>query len=198
MKRNFLIAAMAAMALTTGPMTSGSALGQDFSEGSKAQEWPLAADQTPALFEAKVVDILCELSGDCPADCGAGRRQLGLLRSADGVLVLPAKNAQPIFSGAVADLAPYCGQTVQVDGMMVTAENGPGAYYHVQRIKGPQDDAFVATNRFSKEWIRNNQAVLNKPGRWFNKDPRITSRIEKEGRLGLGPEADAAFAKEWF
>ena len=52
-----------------------SAVAQDFSAGSEAESWNLYAEQ-PARFEAKVVDALCELTGDCPADCGAGKRQL--------------------------------------------------------------------------------------------------------------------------
>ena len=189
-------------ALALASALAAPAAAQDFSKGSKANTgWPLSAEQTKALFKAKVVDILCELSGDCPENCGEGRRQLGLLRAADNVLVLPAKNTQPIFTGAVIDLAPYCGQTVEVDGVLITAEEQTGAYYMVQRIKGPNDEKFRPTNRFSKVWIENNKddkAVMSRPGRWFNKDERIVSRIEKEGRLGLGPEADAAFAKEWF
>ncbi|MEM9725331.1 MAG: hypothetical protein AAF909_07705 [Pseudomonadota bacterium] len=171
----------------------------DFSEGSAANTgWPLLPDQEKARFTATVVDVLCELMGDCPEDCGAGRRQLGLLRSADGVLVLPVKNVQPIFTGAVIDLIGYCGQTVEVDGVMLILEDAPKPFYFVQRIKGEDDEAFRPTNQFSQHWIANNQEVLSKPGRWFNKDPRITSRIEAEGRLGLGPEADAAYIEEWF
>ncbi|MEL7126991.1 MAG: hypothetical protein AAGK30_12190, partial [Pseudomonadota bacterium] len=48
---------------------------QDFSEGSEARSWNLYAE-VPAKFEAKVVDLVCEFTGDCPADCGAGKRQL--------------------------------------------------------------------------------------------------------------------------
>src|SRR3546814_5727088 len=55
-----------------------------------ANSWGLPSEEI-VRFEAKVVDVLCELNGDCPADGGAGRRQLGLL-SDDGTLVLPVKN----------------------------------------------------------------------------------------------------------
>ena len=43
-----------------------------------AEEWGLPGEEV-VRFEAKVVDILCELTGDCPADCSDGTRQLGLL-----------------------------------------------------------------------------------------------------------------------
>ena len=64
-----------------------------------ADEWGLPEEKV-ARFEAKVVDILCELTGDCPDGCGGGQRQLGLLTD-DGRLVLPLKNFTP-FSGAAA------------------------------------------------------------------------------------------------
>ena len=99
----------AALTLAAAPLAA-----QDFSAGSEAQSWNLYAE-VPALFDATVVDIMCDLTGDCPADCGGGERQLGLKRSADGAMVLAMKNNQPAFTGAVVDLLPYCGQDVTVD-----------------------------------------------------------------------------------
>ncbi|PKP62941.1 MAG: hypothetical protein CVT86_06490, partial [Alphaproteobacteria bacterium HGW-Alphaproteobacteria-8] len=46
-----------------------------FSAGSQAAEWGLVGEEK-ALFSAREVDILCEIAGDCPAECGAGARQL--------------------------------------------------------------------------------------------------------------------------
>ena len=66
-----------------------------------------------------MTDAVCALTGDCPADCGAGLRQMVLIREADGVMVLAMKNTQPIFTGATVDMALWCGQTVTVDGLMV-------------------------------------------------------------------------------
>jgi hypothetical protein len=43
------------------------AMAQDFSQGSEAKPWNLYAE-VPARFEAKVVDILCEMTGDCAAE----------------------------------------------------------------------------------------------------------------------------------
>ena len=42
------------------------AAAQDFSAGSQASSWDLLGEQ-PARFEAEVVDVLCQLAGDCPA-----------------------------------------------------------------------------------------------------------------------------------
>ena len=50
-----------------------------------AEEWGLPNEEK-ARFEAKVVDMLCELTGHCVPDCGGGKRQLGLLTD-KGVLV---------------------------------------------------------------------------------------------------------------
>ena len=66
-----------------------------------AEEWGLPEEKI-ARFEAKVVDVLCELSGDCPKNCGSGKRQLGLI-DGDGKLILPLKNSV-IFAGAAAEL----------------------------------------------------------------------------------------------
>lgn len=172
------------------------AFAQDFSEGSNARSWNLYAE-VPATFEAKVVDVLCELTGDCPADCGAGKRQLGLIRTADGVMVLPLKNSQPAFTGAAVDLAPFCGQTVKVDGLMLDdpdllAKN----LYQVQTITSA-DGETVKANQFTKKWAAEHPEAKGK-GAWFRRDPRIKADIAENGYLGLGLEADAAFIADWF
>ncbi|MEQ6248796.1 hypothetical protein ABMC89_07895 [Sulfitobacter sp. HNIBRBA3233] len=169
---------------------------QDFSAGSEAKPWNLYAEQ-PARFEARVVDLLCTFTGNCPEDCGAGRRQLGLERVADGVLVLPMKNAQPAFSGAAVDLVPYCNQTVEVDGLMIVDPDlGADNIYLVQRIK-PSGGDWTAANRWTRDWADNNPDAPGK-GPWFRRSPRILAEIERNGYLGLGPEADAAYIKELF
>jgi chaperone required for assembly of F1-ATPase len=42
-----------------------------------AEEWGIDGEEK-ARLTVKVVDIACELSGNCPAKCGEGKRQLGL------------------------------------------------------------------------------------------------------------------------
>lgn len=93
--------------LWTLALIASPAMAQDFSDGSEANEWGLFGEQK-ARFEARVVDPLCELAGECEAECAEGR-QMALIRAADDVMVMPLKNTQPVFSGAAADLAPYCG-----------------------------------------------------------------------------------------
>lgn len=59
-------------------LVAAPALAEDYSAGSEAKSWNLLGEEK-ARFTAKVVDLLCELGGDCADNCGEGRRQLGLL-----------------------------------------------------------------------------------------------------------------------
>jgi hypothetical protein len=182
---------IAALALIANPLTA-----QDFSEGSKARSWNLYAEQ-PATFEATVVDVLCTLTGNCPDNCGDGTRQLGLIRSVDDVMVLPLKNNQAAFTGAASDLAAYCGQTIQVDGLMIEDEDlNAKNLYMVQKIKAASGD-WVKASQATKIWAKQFPEAKGK-GAWFRRDPRIKEIIGREGYLGLGLEADAAFIEENF
>ncbi len=174
------------------------AFAQDFSAGSEAATWNLYAEQ-PARFEARVVDILCEITGDCPADCGAGKRQLGLLRSADGALVYPNKNNQPVFSGAANELQPYCGQEVEVDGLMISDPDIAGAtnIYQLQKIRALGAPDWVKANRWTKDWQAANPTSTGKEP-WFRRDPRVNADLAQTGYLGLGLDVDAAFIKDLF
>jgi len=188
MMRAFLIAALA---LVAAPLAA-----QDFSENSKAKSWNLYAE-VPALFDAKVVDAMCEITGDCPANCGDGDRQLALLRGADNVMVMALKNNQPAFTGAVVDLLPFCGQDVTVDGLMIEDADFPVRnVYLVQRIKSGDAD-WAKASKFTRDWAAKNPEAKGK-GPWFRRDPRIKERIEAEGYLGLGLEVDAEFIEYLF
>ncbi|WP_295317403.1 hypothetical protein [Roseobacter sp.] len=180
-----------AILLCAGPVSA-----QDFSEGSEAKTWNLYAE-APARFEATVVDILCELTGDCPQDCGDGMRQLGLVRTADNVMVLPMKNSQPAFTGAAAELAPFCNQVIEVDGLLIEDEDlGASNIYLVQRIKAGDAD-WIKANTWTKKWAERHPEAAGK-GPWFRRDPRVNEVIGREGYLGLGPEADETYAEENF
>ncbi|GIT89658.1 hypothetical protein JANAI62_08570 [Jannaschia pagri] len=169
---------------------------QDFSEGSEARSWNLYAE-VPARFTATVTDPLCELAGQCTPDCGGGRQQLVLLREADGAMVFPLKNGQPAFTGAAVELAPFCGQTVEVDGLMIDdPEIGAVNVYLVQRIR-PEGGEWRRANQWTKDWATRHPEAAG-DGPWFRRDPRVLSEIEREGYLGLGAEADAAFIADWF
>ena len=185
------VAAVLALAL------AAPAAAQDFSEGSEAKEWGLFGERK-ARFAATVTDVVCALTGECAPDCGAGLRQMALIREADGAVVLALKNGQPAFSGATYDLAPFCGQRVEVDGVMIgepdfTPAAAGAPLYMVQRIR-PMGGEWQAADRFTRAWRERNPEAGE--GEWFRNDPRIGARIEAEGYLGLGPDADAAFIGE--
>jgi len=183
---------LAAAALAAAPLAA-----QDFSEGSEARSWNLYAEQ-PARFGARVVDVLCELTGDCPADCGGGTRQMGLVRSVDGVMVLALKNNQPNFMGAAAELAPFCNQTVTVDGLLLDDPDlGAKHVYQVQTILPEGASEPVKADTAAKRLAEANPEATG-DGPWFRRDPRINAIIAEEGYLGLGLAEDERYAEENF
>ena len=155
-----------------------------------AESWGLAGEQT-ARFEATVVDLLCELTGDCPADCGAGKRQLGLLKD-DGTLVLPLKN-QVIFAGAAAELIGFCDRRVVADGLFVT--NRGHTIFALQFVKPLPDGKWQRANRFLPKWAAANGVGPKSATarRWFENDPRVKDLVARDGKLGLGLEADRKY-----
>lgn len=176
--RHLTLAAVVAAAL----LTSGAARAAD--------SWGLPGEEI-VRFEAKVVDVLCELAGDCPAQCGAGTRQLGLLKD-DGTLVLPLKN-QTFFSGAVDELIDFCAQRVVADGLMVT--NRGYTIFALQFVKAAPDGKWRRADRFLSKWAKRNglDPKDKKVKRWFENDPRVEALIARDGKLGLGLEADRKF-----
>ena len=177
-------------------MFASSVSAQDFSENSEAKSWKLYAE-VPARFEAKVVDLVCELTGDCPADCGAGKRQMGLLRTADNQMVFPMKNSQSVFAGAAVEFQPFCNQIVEVDGLMIDdPEIGANNVYLVQRIKADGAD-WIKANQWSKQWAKENPEAEGK-GPWFRRDLRVKEIIATEGHLGLGLDVDKKYIEENF
>lgn len=190
MIRKMKIAAL--VALLAGPGTA-----QDFAfeAGSEAKSWNLYAEE-PARFAATVVDLLCELTGDCADNCGGGARQLGLVRSVDDVLVYPNKNAQTAFSGATVDLLPYCGQEIEVDGLLLYDDFlGAQNIYLVQRILPPGTEEWVAANNWTKAWAEAHPEAAGR-GPWFRRDPRVLSEIAAEGYFGLGLAVDEEIKNE--
>ncbi|MDZ4094226.1 MAG: hypothetical protein U1D35_04875 [Paracoccaceae bacterium] len=188
---NRILASLATVAFASA------ALAQDFSVNSEAKSWNLYAE-TPARFEARVVDVLCDLTGDCPADCGEGRRQLGLLRKADGVMVLPAKNAAQVFAGAANELQPFCGKAVEVDGLLLDDPDiGAKNIYQIQKIRAVGAPEWIPANRWVKDWEARTPAAAGK-GPWFRRDPRIAARIAADGYFGLGLETDSQVIADLF
>ena len=116
-----------------------------------AEEWGIEHEKI-ARFEAKVVDIACELSGDCPANCGGGKRQLGLLKD-DGTLILPVKNVD-IFAGAVNDLIGFCQKRIVADGLLINNPKIP--LFALQFKKLAPDGKWSRADQFGKDWSKAN------------------------------------------
>lgn len=147
-----------------------------------ADNWDIDHEEK-ARFEAKVVDVLCELSGDCPANCGGGKRQFGLLKD-DGTLILAVKNADP-FAGTAVDLVQFCGKRIIADGLLIKNPKMP--LFALQFKKLAPDGKWSRANWFTKEWAKRNGAApgSKKANSWFRSDPTVKALIKKDGVFGI-------------
>ena len=164
MKAIAIIFAVAVLAYTPG--------------GFAAEKWGIDGEEK-ARFEAKVVDIACELSGNCPANCGGGKRQLGLLRD-DGSLLLVAKNFD-IFAGGTADLIAFCGKRIVADGLLIKSPKMPLFALQFKRLA--PDGKWSRANKFAKDWSKANGG--KKGARWFRNDARTKNEISANGVFGI-------------
>lgn len=166
-------------------------LGMTFAGTAQAaQEWGLPEEEV-VRFEAQVVDILCELTGDCPQNCGGGTRQLGLIND-DGVLILPLKNMTP-FSGAAAELVDLCGKRVEADGLFTT--NRGYKVFALQFVREAPEGKWRRANRFLNKWAAKNGVAVGgaEAKQWFRNDPVVKRLIGEQGKLGLGVEVDKQY-----
>ena len=152
-------------------------------EGRAADKWGLP-DEEVVRFDAQVVDLLCELNGDCPANCGSGARQLAL-KTDDGNIVLPAKNVVP-FAGTAAELVDFCGQRVTADGLLTT--NRGATLFVLQFVRQAPDGKWRRANRFLSKWAKKNGVAPDsaQAKQWFRNDPAVKDLIDRQGKLGLG------------
>ena len=151
-------------------------MGLFISPAFAADEWGIPHEKA-ATFKAKVVDILCELTKDCPANCGDGKRQLGLLTD-DGKLIPVLKNIDP-FAGGVKELIGYCNKTITADGLIV---NNPKMTMFVIQNSGPAGGKLSPANKFGKDWAKANPG---KPAdEWYAHDKQIKAVLAKDGILG--------------
>ena len=168
---------------------------EEYSEGSKAKEFGLIEEEK-ATFSGKVVDLLCELSGDCPENCGNGERTMGIIREGDNRLIPVLKNAQFSFNGPIDDLLPYCNKTVDVDGLLVgDSEIYNAKFYMVQLIREAGAEEWQKANKWTKAWRKRNPEAKGK-GPWFRRDPRVLKQVEANGYFGVGLEADEKYRAE--
>jgi hypothetical protein len=141
-----------------------------------AEPWGLEGESV-ATIRVKVVDLLCAIGGSCPADCGAGRRQMGLLTE-DGKLRAAVKGSVD-FAGPALDLASYCGRTIWVDGLLV--ENPKMTLFFVQNLREREDQPWQATEAFATAWSARN----GKSDAWMRADPDVKAIIAAEGVFGI-------------
>lgn len=141
-----------------------------------AEAWGIEGEK-PVEFWARVVDIACTLKNDCPPDCGGGKRLLGLMTE-DGKLRAAVK-ASVDFGGAVRDLLPWCGKTIQVDGLLI--ENPAITMVMVQRMRENSGQEWIRTEAFQRDW----EARNGKAEEWFRKDPLANKVIAEDGVYGV-------------
>jgi hypothetical protein len=144
--------------------------------GFAAEPWNLPGEKE-LVVEGKVVDLLCELAGDCPPGCGEGSRQLGLL-TAEGRLI-PAIKGNVLFAGPVLDLLPFCGRTVQADGLLI--ENPQMPVYFVQALRERADRPWQPADAFMTAWT----AANGEAPEWQRADPLVRDVIARKGKLGV-------------
>ena len=168
--------------LRCGRLCGGGLHGDRPGSPSAANSWGLP-DEVEARFDAKVTDVLCVLSGDCPEDCGAGNRLIGLLQD-DGTLVLPLKNAGP-FTGPTVDLIPFCNQRVTVDGLV----HDQLRRHHLRgSVRAARRRQVARRQRLRPPMGRKErdlEAKDKKARRWMRHDEQILELIEEQGVLGL-------------
>ena len=140
-------------------------------------------DEKPLQITGKVVDIACNLTRQCPPNCGEGKRQLGLVTD-QGVLYLVAKSSA-IFAGAVTDLLPFCDKQIEIDGS-TTTQFGATLLY-VQRLRLVGSDAWLDSENFTKDWEKRNKLPSNdmKVAEWYRQDQTVAAAIKARGRLGV-------------
>lgn len=143
-----------------------------------ASEWGIDHEKKMRV-EVKVVDLLCEVTGNCVADCGKGKRQFGLLFD-DGKLVPVVKNREP-FAGAANDLSKYCNKRIVADGLMIANPKMP--LFALQFSRLARDGKWSRANQFGKDWSKAHGG--KKSGQWFREDERVKKLIKEQGVFGI-------------
>ena len=149
--------------------------------------WPVTNAEKTA-FSGEVVDVLCELGGNCAENCGEGTRQLAI-KTADNGTILVSKNLNN-FTGAAEELWQFCGQAVDVNGLFT---NHKGLrIFQAQNVRASGGSWQKAT-RYVQVWSERSGKSPSLGKKWYLHDERVKEVIDRDGRLGLGAEADQEY-----
>ncbi|MDX2259291.1 MAG: hypothetical protein NW205_10305 [Hyphomicrobiaceae bacterium] len=141
-----------------------------------ADSWGLPNEKIVVL-KGTVVDIACHLKGDCPANCGDGKRQLGLVTD-DGKL-RPVVKGGTDFAGAHRDLVSSCGKQIEADGLLI--ENPAMTVFFAQKLRASPQAAWQDTNAFLSHW----KARYGETKEWMRDDPAVREKLAITGVLGI-------------
>jgi hypothetical protein len=142
-----------------------------------AEPWGIPHEK-PLVLKGRVIDALCHLKGRCAPDCGAGKRQLGVV-TADGTYRLIAKGNVD-FAGAIPDLIGFCGKEIEADGLLI--ENPAVTVFFVQGVRAAGSTAaFTPAERFKTTW----EARNGKAEEWWRADPQANRILAEDGPLGI-------------
>jgi len=161
----------------------------------KVESWPVT-NAEKSQFSGEVVDVLCELGGNCANECGQGTRQLAIktqdksLGQNSGV-VLVAKNLNN-YSGAADELWQLCGQQVELNGLFT--EHRGVRFFQVQNIREAGGQWQKAT-KYLDAWVERSGKSPQQAKNWQEHDERVSGVLERDGRLGLGTKADQDYFK---
>ena len=165
-------------------MAANAVLSAFSSLAQTADEWGIEGEKV-VRYDAKVVDILYELSGDCPANCGGDKRQLGLLKD-DGTLWPVVKN-NDLFAGAVDDLIEYCGKKITADGLEI--HNAKMKIFQLQFKRLAPDGKWNRANWFTRNWSKRNGGEDGVG--WIWEDKTVQALIAKDGVSNAFPRSRA-------
>jgi len=155
-----------------------------FSLVQAANEWAVEGEKV-VRYDAKVVDILYELSVDYPANCGGSKRQLRLLKD-DGTLWPVVKN-NDLFAGAVDDLIEYCGKKITADGLEI--HNAILKILQLQFKRLAPHGKWKRANWFTRNWSKRNGGEDG--GVWIWEDKTVQALIAEDGVSNAFPQSRA-------
>lgn len=162
-------------------------LGACATKVGEVASWPVTNAQESEIT-GTVVDVLCELNGNCVDDCGSGKRQLAI-KTEDSRTVLVSKNLTN-YTGAVVELSPFCDQVVDLNGLFT--EHRGVRFFQVQNVR-PSGGQWQRATGYLQAWSERTGRPLSEANNWQENDERVQEIIERDGVLGLGQEADQEY-----